>query len=301
MAADGGGRDAGGTASDAGGRDGGSPIADGGDVDAGPLGPFSEPELVAELNDPASQEDDPTLREDLLEIFFDSSRVGGMGSGDIWTSTRASLDAAWDPPTNVAVLNSSGDDTACELSADGLTLHFASDRPGGAGVRDLYVSTRPSLAGAWAAPQRVAALSSPETDEAAVMTADALLLVFASSRSSADLDLFRATRADRASPWTAITRIAELSSPDSDGSPFLSHDGRVLYLHSARAGGSGDNDLWVATRTDPRGPFAAPTRVDFDDINTDASESDPWVSPDGRTMYFSSDRDGNQELFVARR
>jgi Tol biopolymer transport system component len=103
---------------------------------------FGAPTPVAALNSP---QDDfrPNLRRDGLEIFFDSSRPGGLGGLDIWTSTRASTADPWSAPSNLgSAVNSAVNDLRASLSWDGTTLYFGSLRAGGEGSQDIYVSTR---------------------------------------------------------------------------------------------------------------------------------------------------------------
>jgi hypothetical protein len=87
----------------------------------------------------------PTLRRDGLEVFFHSDRAGGAGN-DLWTSTRASLDAPWSTPVNLGPgINSPQSEFHPNLSADGHWLFFASGRPGGFGSTDLYMTTRAQI------------------------------------------------------------------------------------------------------------------------------------------------------------
>ena len=37
----------------------------------------------------------------------------------------------------------------------------------------------------------------------------------------------------------------------------------------------------------------------IDELSTDSDERDPWLSPDGRELYFSSDRSGQYAIYVA--
>lgn len=103
-------------------------------------GSFGTPMLVTELNT-AFSDQRVAIRKDHLELFLFSNRTGSAGL-DIWTSTRASRDAVWGAPTNVAAINSTATDFQPALSRDSLTLIFASDRAGGLGLTDLYVTTR---------------------------------------------------------------------------------------------------------------------------------------------------------------
>ena len=99
--------------------------------------------LISELSDPIATDQGPTLRSDGREVFFFSTRPGGLGGADLWTSTRRSVHDPWTPPVNVgAPLNSTAAEQQPSLSSGGLTLLFASSRAGGFGGTDIWMSTR---------------------------------------------------------------------------------------------------------------------------------------------------------------
>jgi len=105
-------------------------------------GTFGPPTLLSELSSP-SNDQRPSIRRDGLEVFFYSGRPGGVGANDLWVATRETLMQVWSTPQNVgSIVNSSANDFHPSLSADGQTLYFASDRPGGPGQADLYMTTR---------------------------------------------------------------------------------------------------------------------------------------------------------------
>jgi Tol biopolymer transport system component len=98
---------------------------------------------VTELNAPLFNDAAPTLRADAREILFWSTRPGGLGLSDIWVSTRQSANHPWSPAQNAGPpLNTPFADLTPELTQDARTLYFASNRPGGFGFQDLWVSTR---------------------------------------------------------------------------------------------------------------------------------------------------------------
>jgi WD40 repeat protein len=108
--------------------------------------------VVPELSSPV-RDTRTTISRDGLEMFISSGRAGGLGSEDIWVSTRSSTTDAWAIPVNVgSTINSSAFDGAPALSFDGASLYFFSERTGPDangvmpfGLRDLYVSTRTRL------------------------------------------------------------------------------------------------------------------------------------------------------------
>jgi hypothetical protein len=105
-------------------------------------GRFGSGNLIAELSSPVA---DPGLmvRFDGLEAFFFSRRSGGiLGSIDMWTATRETVFDPWSAPGHLTSLNTAGIDQAPHIGADRETLYFASDRAGGSGGLDLYVTTR---------------------------------------------------------------------------------------------------------------------------------------------------------------
>jgi Tol biopolymer transport system component len=110
---------------------------------------FGAAQLAPGLNT-ASDDTRPNVRKDGLEVVFDSTRVGGFGGPDIWTSTRPSDVAAWTTPVNLgATINTAATESRASLSWDGLTMVFGSNRvgsepdpAGGATQADVYVTTR---------------------------------------------------------------------------------------------------------------------------------------------------------------
>ena len=106
----------------------------------------------------------PTLTADRLEIYFES-RPGG--DEDIWKATRLSAQDPFGPPSVVAELSSPTIDTGPKLAADGLTIWFASERPGGVGLTDIWTSTRQTRGDPWSAPVNAIGLNSPQHDYSA--------------------------------------------------------------------------------------------------------------------------------------
>lgn len=245
------------------------------------LGSFANVMPVAELNT-TGNEDDPSVTDDELEIYFDSNRAGGQGNGDIWVAKRASRSEPFETPTLVAEIASGGDDTGPRITPDGLTMYFGSDRASG-GDRDLYVTTRPDRASAWSSPTRITELASIYSESCAVEAEDGLALFFHSARTG-NGDIYVAQRAARGQPWTQLSIVAEVSDPTaSDGQLWASPDGETLYITSDRAGSAGI-DIWFATRANRGEPFGAPQPVDA--LNTSGEDTDPALTTDQRTIYF---------------
>jgi len=109
-------------------------------------GVFGAATAIAELNS-AAQDGQPNVRRDGLEIFFFSNRTGSAGN-DIYAATRASTSDPWSTPMNLGSnVNSAGSETRPSLSWDGTTLYFGSNRSGGEGDSDNYLTTRVARTG----------------------------------------------------------------------------------------------------------------------------------------------------------
>lgn len=107
-----------------------------------PDGSWGPATMIAELST-SFNELRPTVRPDGIEMFFDSDRPGGTGMRDVWTSRRDSIFSPWSAPEPLGpAINTSAQDGFPSLSSDGRSLIFTSNRPGGPGGSDLYLSTR---------------------------------------------------------------------------------------------------------------------------------------------------------------
>lgn len=78
----------------------------------------------------------PEISSDGLSLYFHSTRTGGLGSHEIWRTTRTRATNPWSTPTVMpAPVNSTASDVGSSLSDDWQTLYFASDRGGN---RDIW-------------------------------------------------------------------------------------------------------------------------------------------------------------------
>lgn len=113
---------------------------------------WPEPELITELN---STDDDahPWIAPDGLRIYFSSTRPGGLGSYDIYTSVRATLTSPWGTPALVTDLNAGGSDLELALASGGLVGVLTSDR---GGTRAPYLVSRATPTGAFSTVSAIA-------------------------------------------------------------------------------------------------------------------------------------------------
>ncbi len=241
-------------------------------------------------------EGSPSVSADGRTMVFGSHGGGGQGREDLWMSSRGGTDAPWGKPVNLgAPVNTKDSEDCPSLSADGLTLVFHSNRGGGQGGGDLWMSTRRGTAQAWGPPVNLGPpVNSPTNEVHPCLSTDGLTLLFHSSRAGGQGgdDLWMSTRAGTTKPFGEPVNLAPpVNSSVGDWSPFLSADGLTLVFASTRAGGQGREDLWMSARAGATKPFGQPVNLGAS-VNSGANDGGACLSADSRTLYFHSSRPG---------
>lgn len=86
-----------------------------------------------------------------------------------------------------------------------------------------------------------------------------------------------------------------------ESQPSISADGKTLYFVSDKKGTLGGYDIWKSILND-MGEWGTPINLG-PNINTPYDEQSPFIHPDGKTLYFSSDGWvglGNKDIFISR-
>ena len=194
-----------------------------------------------------SSEGTPVESFDGRTLYFYSTRPGGRGDRDLWVVTRADRSSDFASPSNLASVNSTGDDQLPWLSRDELMLVFSSTRAGGSGSADLWVSRRASRGEAFSAPAALGGVNSSAYEGRAALASDQRSIIFASRRDGGrgNNDLWAASRTSLAQDFGPAENLVELNSSDADIDPSLSDDGRELLFVSNRRGRS---EIFRATR-----------------------------------------------------
>jgi hypothetical protein len=205
---------------------------------------------------------------------------------------------SYNEPIAATALNSDFEDSFPCLTADLLEVFFRSDR---SGDQDVWSATREFLSAPWNSPFAVTELNSSSWDGPSAVSADGLEIFIASGRSvSTNTNrVYRSTRPDRSSAWSAPVEVPELNPPqvaDHLAYPHcLSEDGLRMY-QSRRSGA--DWDAFVSDRASVGAVFSGPTPVPG--VNTGSADSGPALSGDELTILFTRDT-GMENVFGARR
>lgn len=254
---------------------------------------FGVPELLGNPNYPGNDLWKPSLSDDALTLYV-AFVVPGFNE-QIGVSTRPDRGNTFGFASVLpAPVNQSIEGTP-HISRDSRSLYFFSERAGTGGVaRDLYVATRSDPSGPFETASPLSSVNSPFLDHLPWVSADELVLYFASQRSGG-MDIWRSTRASRADAFGAPAAVTEINSSADDNGMTLTRDERTIIFASTRPNGAGDYDLYRALRAGTDQPFSLPEPLTV--INTSAIETDPSLSPDGQELFFVSTRNGATELW----
>lgn len=192
-------------------------------------------------------------------IYAICGQTGGVGSCDLYEATLSG--DSWSVPRNLGnVVNSSAWDANPRITADGNAIYFASERTGGYGGSDIYV-TRRNRFGEWGIPVNLgASINTPESEARPFLAQDGKTLYFSSSGHPGfgGRDIFVSVwDNDR---WGEPRNLgAPLNSPGDDQAFTIAGSGEVGFYTSNRAGPNTDTDVFQVTIPDDMRP--APTVI----------------------------------------
>ncbi|MCX7736366.1 MAG: OmpA family protein [Candidatus Kapabacteria bacterium] len=200
------------------------------------------------------------------------------------------------------VINTDKDEWDPNPTPDGRYLYFsARDRQDSYGFTDIYVSKLEN--GTWQTPRNIGPPINGRNDETIdniTTDGNTLLLSGTFEGTFGNFDIYTATKTEKG--WGNLEHLPyPINSVYTDEGGNLTSDGKALLFSSDRPGGigqyvpfgtlfhgtsNGNMDIYVCLKTDSGwvGPInLGPT------INTPYSERSPYLHPDGRTLYFSSE------------
>jgi len=234
-----------------------------------------------------------------------STQLGPFGTWSSATRIEAAPPGA-DPSFNTAFLD------GCPASSrDGKMFFMASNRPGGLGGIDIWVSRRESVDEPWGAPVNVGEpINSASNDFCPMPVRDGHEFFFVSNRPGGcgGDDIYVTRFRDDGTIDPPENLGCDVNSAGNEAGPVpITEPGRgpVLYFSSTRAGGFAadppgvppDADLYVSEWKG--GSYQAPTLVPG--VNSDKDDMQPYIQRDALEVYFSSNRGGNPDIWMASR
>jgi len=191
-----------------------------------------------------------------------------------------------------------------EISPNGLSLYFGSNRPGGmpavgnGDLQDIWVTRRASLDAPWGAPRNLGPnINSGFRDNTPKLSRDGHWLVFGSTRpdgkcvagNGVEFYVSYRENSDDDFAWEPAVHFGcEVAGRGENLSPAFFHDDdqgiTTMYFSSPRTGNSLlSSEIYVSTRGF-HGTFGQPTLVP--ELNTPVTDIDPSIRADGLEMFF---------------
>jgi hypothetical protein len=271
-------------ASDGGAADGASDDAGpdaGGDAGACTWGPLSAPMLVPGVNT-VGTEWSSSISADGLTIYFE--REGAVRDDwDVYVATRSIASGAFAAAMRVpGVATDAAAEQSPSLSADGLSIYFSRPHPTEPRAA-IWVSTRTGTDQDFGDAVLVPGLDTSGVNRIAPSISGETRLVHCVVDGSVT-HLEIATRPDRTAAFVVERALDEVNLTTQTCYPALSQDGLELFFEGGTPYG-----IAVARRASTADPFSAPETVD----TLGGGAGDPDLSPDGRTLYFTSNRAGS--------
>ena len=182
--------------------------------------------------------------------------------------------------------NSKDDDYIPTITNDGETLIFTRRKVKN-GKEDVFVNNR-SKNSEWGNSSALSNINTDKNEGMAKFSTHSKSFFFAGCHrpeSEGGCDLYEA-QFKNGSVQDVKQLTGKINSEKWDSQPSVSCDGRMLFFSSIQESGFGGADIYVSYRG-PSGNWSQPENLGRQ-INTKGDEEAPFIAPDGRTLYFTS-------------
>lgn len=219
-----------------------------------------------------------------LLIFTSCQARGGHGSCDLYFSER--VGSEWTYPENLGpVVNSPFWDSQPTLSANGDVLYFISERPGGVGAKDIWMSKKLyEQENKWSKPVNLGAgINTPLDEVAPFIHANGVELYFSSNGypGYGGFDIYKSELNIKSNEWSAPKNIGyPVNTAEDQVGFFISPKGDKAYYSIENQGGYGLNSRIVNIDL----PESARTNYNISYVFgkvTDAGSDEPLASDVG--------------------
>lgn len=272
---------------DAGG-DGGAPSTPDGGPRCDPDKAFTPPEIIAEL-DATADTRSAIMSVDELEIFY---LRGITAPYELRHARRARATDPWSPPVTETLTESAA--LLGSLTAGALKLYFYQPIVGTEPTK-IFFATRPRREEPFGAASRVN--GTIVNDRHFITPADDV--AYASRGLQGDGGVLESELLQAsvfANAVGAPKRVPGIHAVGArDSRPVVNDAETILLFASARPGGPGALDIWMATRTSKTVAFSPPSRVD--ELSSASAEQPTWISSDGCVVLL----DRGSHFLTARR
>ncbi len=211
------------------------------------------------------------LSPDGTKLFIyrgDDNNFNARVAGDLYVS--GAKGRQWTDPVIIRAINSEGWESHASISEDGNILVFTSDREGGMGGTDIYISRR-KLNKEWSEPENIGGYINTKYDEdGPFIHPDGNKLYFSSKGhdSMGDYDIFYTEYLKDKNRWTRPENVGyPINTPDDDIYFVWSADGERAWFSSQRADSYGRTDIYMLLRDDEEAEIVAVEGAIKDKVN----------------------------------
>jgi outer membrane protein OmpA-like peptidoglycan-associated protein len=186
-------------------------------------------------------------------------------------------------------------------SSDDSMLLFTSRRENAAGAaedldgdyfEDIYQS-RKNADGKWTKPETIHLNTSGHDASVQLFDNDSKLLLYKFTRGG---DIYYTEK--NGAGWNEPKKFADINTRDFEADAYISADGNSAYFVTNHYKKKGDLDIYYITK-DAQGVWSKPKDLKGN-INTNEDEDGPFLTKDGKTLFFSSrghDNMGGFDIF----
>jgi hypothetical protein len=275
----------------------------------GPATPLGEP-----FTNVLNQQGCPFISKDDLNLYFRAA-LTMAGPFDIYVSHRESPDSSWETPVSLGPkINTAANEVCSFVTIDEHWLYFVSDRPGGYGGTDIWVSHRKDKKDptGWETPVNLGPYVNTSNEEMSPSifedeASGKTIMYFARGTNVPMADnIFQTELLDRDNPGPP-TAVAELNGSGNNSLlPFVRRkDGLEVFFTSWRPPSIGSSYMglyiWTSTRLSTSSPWSKPVSLG-PAVNSPMSYAmRSSLSWDGTTLYFWSNRTSAMRLYMSTR
>ncbi|MEQ8477623.1 OmpA family protein [Fulvivirga sp.] len=208
---------------------------------------------------------------------------------DVFISKKSG--GKWSPAKNIGPpINTEYHDANIALSPDGNRLYLYKDT----GAGDIYFSDFDGQS--WSEPEFLTNKinSTIYSENSIAETSSPDMVFYTSSRpgSEGGIDIYYCIKDDKGKDWYKSKSLGPvINTPGDEDSPFLAYDGKTLYFSSTGHKGYGGYDIFKSVYDSLSGEWSIPENLGYP-VNTPDDEISFNISPDQRTGYYASVREG---------
>lgn len=208
------------------------------------------------------------------------------------------IDGVWTEP-KLAPFSAGSSDWDFMLASDDKTVFVSSGRPlqdGGENEREYRIYVSEKTEHGWtSAVMLPPPVNTGEHDSYPSVASNGTLYFF-SNRSGGfgEGDIYKSQRVNGKYP--EVENLGEQINTDyHEVDAFIAPDESYMIFCTDKPGGFGRHDIYVTFRNE-NGEWSDPMNMG-EKINTSFSEYIPYISPDGKYFFFTSNKSGNREIY----